>query len=114
MLKPADPGPPPPERPVGELVPELSEDGKADARSEIVFLKAIAAAKGKALALPTALFAVAFICVLAAVTALAVGVVVALATLIGPLAGGFVGMVIFAGIAAALGLWGYHCLKRDL
>jgi hypothetical protein len=29
MLKPADPGPPPAERPVGELVHELIENGKA-------------------------------------------------------------------------------------
>ena len=52
MLKPADPGPPPPERPIGELVHELIEDGKAYARAEIGLAKAIAAAKGKALALP--------------------------------------------------------------
>jgi len=35
MLKPADPGPPPAERPVGELVHELIEEGKAYARAEI-------------------------------------------------------------------------------
>lgn len=114
MLKPADPGPPPPERPVGELVHELIEDGKAYARAEIGLVKAIAAAKGKALALPAALFGIAFICALASVTALAVGVVIALATLIGPLAGGFVGMLVFAGIAAALALYGYQRLRRDL
>jgi sorbitol-specific phosphotransferase system component IIBC len=114
MLKPADPGPPPPERPVGELVHELIEDGKAYARAEIGLLKASAAAKGRALALPAALFAAAFVFALAAVTALAVGVVNALATLIGPLAAGFVGLLIFAAIAGALGWYGYERLRRAL
>jgi Putative Actinobacterial Holin-X, holin superfamily III len=114
MLKPADLGPPPPERPVGELVHELIEDGKAYARAEIGLLKALAAAKGRALALPAALFAAAFVFALAAVTALAVGVVNALATLIGPLAAGFVGLLIFAAIAGALGWYGYERLRRAL
>jgi hypothetical protein len=114
MLKPADPGPPPPERPVGELVHELIEEGKAYARAEIGLVRAIAAAKGKALALPAALFGLAFICTLAAVTALAVGVVVALETFIGPLAAGFIGMLIFAAVAGLLGWYGYSRLRRDL
>ena len=113
MLKPADPGPPGPERPIGELVHELIEQGKSYAQAELGLAKAIAAAKGKALALPAALFGAAFICVLAAVTALAVGVVIALETFIGPLAAGFVGMLIFAAIAGLLGWYGYKRLRRD-
>jgi protein-S-isoprenylcysteine O-methyltransferase Ste14 len=114
MLKPADPGSPPSERPVGELVQELIEEGKAYARSEIGLAKAIAAAKGKALALPAAMFCAAFVCSLAAVTALAVGVVLALDTFIGPLAAGFIGMLIFSSIAGLLGWYGYQRLRRDL
>jgi len=114
MLKPADPGPPPPDRPVGELVHELIEEGKAYARAEIGLVKAIAAAKGKALALPAALFGLAFICSLAAVTALSVGVVIALETFIGPLAAWFIGMLIFEAIAGLLGWYGYSRLRRDL
>jgi len=113
MLKPVDPGPPP-ERPIGELVQELIENGKAYARAELSLVKAIGAAKGKALAIPAALFVVAFICALAAVTALALGVVNALETFIGPLAAGFVGMLIFAAIAGLLGWYGYQRLRRDL
>ena len=113
MLKPADPLPQPPERPVGELVHALIEEGKAYAHAEIGLLKAIAAAKGKALVLPAALFATAFICALAAVTALAVGVVIGLERFIGPLAAGFVGMLIFAAIAGGLGWYGYERLRRD-
>lgn len=114
MLKPADPGPPPAERPVGELVHELIEEGKAYARAEIGLYKAIAAAKGKALALPVGLFVAALLIGMTALTALAVGVVVALATLIGPLAAGFVGMLIFAAIAGLLGWYGYSRVKQDL
>jgi len=114
MLKPVDSGPQPPERPIGELVHELIEDGKAYARAEVGLVKAIATAKGKALALPAALFAIAFILALAAVTALAVGVVLALAKFIGPLAAGFVGMLIFVAIAGGCVWWGYQRLRRDL
>jgi hypothetical protein len=114
MLKPADPGPPPPERPVGELVHELIEEGKAYARAEIGLVKAIATAKGKALILPAILFGLAFIFALAAITALAVGVVMGLAVFIGPLAAGFVGLLIFAGIAGGLGWWGAERVRRAL
>ena len=114
MLKPVDPGPQPPERPIGELVHELIENGKTYARAEIDLYKAIVAAKAKALVVPPALVAGAFICALAAVTALALGVVIALETFIGPLAAGFVGMLVFAAIAGLLGWYGYNRLRRDL
>lgn len=113
MLKPADPGPQA-ERPIGELVHELIEDGKAYARAEIDLYKTIAAAKGKALAFPAALFAVAFILALAAITALAVGLVLALAKFIGPLLAGLVGLLLFAAIAGALAWYGVQRLRRDL
>lgn len=112
MLKPTDQGGA--ERPVGELVHQLVEDGKAYARAELDVVKAMAAAKGKALALPSALFGAAFILALAAVTALAVGVVLALAKFIGPLLAGVAGLLIFAGTGAALGWYGYVRLRRDL
>ena len=114
MLKPADPGPPPPERPVGDLVHELVEEGKAYARAEVGLAKAIATAKARALALPAALLATAAIVALAAVSALAAGVVIALARLIGPLAAGFMGMLLFAAIAGCLGWYGVERLRRDL
>jgi ABC-type glucose/galactose transport system permease subunit len=60
------------------------------------------------------LFGTAFILALSAVTALAVGVVMALAKFIGPLAGGFVGMLIFLAIAGGLVWWGVQRLSRDL
>ena len=114
MLKPVDPCPPPPERPVGELVHELIEDGKAYGRAEINLARAIAAAKGKALVVPAAMFGGAVTLALASVVAMAVGVVLALRTFIGPLAAGFVGMLIFAALAGLAGRYGYNRLRRDL
>jgi len=114
MLKPAEPSPPPPERPVGELVHELVEEGKAYAQAELDLAKAIASTKAKALALPAALFATAFIVALAAVTALAVGGVIALAKFLGPLLAGIAGLVILAAIAGALAWWGVERARRAL
>jgi hypothetical protein len=115
MLKPAE-NPPTPlnERPIGELVQQLIEEGKAYAGAELELVKTIARAKGKELALPVALFVGAFVFALAAITALAVGVVMALATLIGPLAAGFVGMLVFMAVAGVLGWYGAQRLKRAL
>ncbi len=114
MLKPPKEPPAPPERPIGELVQELVEEGKAYARSELDLAKAIAAVKLKALGLPATLFVLAFILLLAAVTALAVGVVVALAKFLGPLLAGLVGLLIFAAIAGGLGWWGANRVRRIL
>jgi hypothetical protein len=114
MLKPAEPGPPPPEREIRELVDRLIDDGKDYARAEYGLAKAIAEAKAKALGVVAALFGASFILALAAVTALAAGVVIALSTFIGPLAAGFVGLLIFAAFAGVLGWVGVQRLKREL
>lgn len=114
MLKPPKETPAPPERPIGELVHELIEEGKAYARAELGLAKAIAAEKSKALALPVALFVVAFILALAAVTALALGVVMALAKFLGPLLAGLVGLLIFAAVGGALVWWGVERARRVL
>jgi hypothetical protein len=114
MLKPADPGPSQPERPIGELVQKLIEECKAYARAEVGLAKAIAAAKGKALILPAILFGLAVIFALAAVTALAVGLVIGLAKFIGPLVAGFLGLLIFAGRAGAVGGGGAARARRAL
>ena len=90
------------ERPVGELVHQLIEDGKAYARAEVGLVKAIATAKASALALPVGLLVAALVVGLAAINALVFGVVLALAKFVGPLGAGVIGMLIFVGIAAGL------------
>lgn len=114
MLKTPDQPPGPAERSIGELVQQLAEDGKAYARAEYRLAKAIAEAKAKAFGFVAALFGAAFVLALAGVTALAVGIVIALAKLIGPLAAGLVGLLIFAALAGGLGWYGAQRLKREL
>ena len=69
MLKPVDPTPP--ERPIGELVHELVEEGKAYAKAEADLAKAIALAKAKALAIPAGLLVAALFIGMTALNALA-------------------------------------------
>ena len=117
MLKPPndpDAAPGDNDRPVGELVHELIEDGKAYARAEVGVVKAIVAAKANALKLPGILFGVAFLLSLAAIVALAVGVAMALATIIGPLAGGVAAFLLFAAVAGGLAWYGAKRLSEDL
>jgi hypothetical protein len=111
MLKPAEPTEAP-ERPIGELVSELVEEGKAYARAEVGLAKAIAMAKAKALALPAGMFAAALLLAMTALNALALGVVLALVKFIGPLAAGFIGMLIFAAIAGTLAWVGVQRVKQ--
>jgi hypothetical protein len=113
MLKPAEPTQAP-ERPIGELVHELVEEGKGYARAEITLIKIVATAKAKALALPAAMFVAALFIVMAALNALAIGVVLALAKFIGPLAAGVAGMLIFAAIAGGLVWFGLERTRRSL
>lgn len=112
MLKPVEPTPS--ERPIGELVQKLIEEGKGYARAELDLAKAIVAAKGKALALPAGMLVAAVLFAMAAITALVLGVVLALARLIGPLGAGLAGLLLFAAIGGALAWWAIERIKRVL
>ena len=116
MLKPADPRPtgPDEERPVGDLVHKLVEDGKAYAKAELDLAKVIATAKGKALAVPAALIGAALLFGIAAIGALATGVVLALAEVMNPLLAGAIALVLFAAIAGGLGYLAVAKARRDL
>ena len=115
MLKPTDPGNDPQgERPIGELVSELVDEGKAYAKAELDVLKAIATAKGKALIIPAGLFGAAFIVALAAIMALAFGVFMELYAFLDPLIAGLISFLLFAAIAGGLGWYGVQRVKRDL
>ena len=115
MLKPSEQSPPPrAERPVGEIVHELIEDGKAYARAEVGLVKAIATAKGKALALPAGLFFAALLLLQAAVVMLAFTLFGALIWLLGTVGAGVVTFLLFGGIAGWLAWYGVQRLRRDL
>lgn len=113
MLKPNDPPPPlEDERPIGEIVSDLVDDGKAYARAELALAKAIAAAKANALKAPAILLVAAVFVGVAALNALAVAVFVALATLMGPLLAGIVAFVLIASAAGLLAWLAYEKLRN--
>lgn len=119
MLKPpnepgAAPTPDENERPVGELVHELIEDGKAYARAEMSVVQAIAGAKANAVKVPAILFAAAVLLLQGAINVLAVGVALALVRFIGPLGAGLAAFLVFAGLAGGLAWYGVKKLREDL
>ena len=112
MLKPAQPAMQPgngDEKPVGELVHQLVEQGKSYAQAEIGVAKAIAASKAQSFKVPAILLATAFLLVQAAFCTLGVALFLALLPLMGPLVAGIVAFLIFAGLAGALG---YLAVKK--
>lgn len=116
MLKATDPTPPGPippggERPIGEIVGDLVDEGKAYARAEFNVVKTIAASKAGGLKAPLALLGAAFLVGMAALNALAVAVFILLAMLMRPLLAALLAFVLIAGIAAVLGWLGVQKLK---
>jgi len=105
MLKPVDQGPPPKgeaERPIGELVHQLVEDGKAYARAEAGVVQAIATAKAKGLAWPAGLFLAALIVLQSAVTMLAFGFFAALVLVMPAILAAVIASLIFVAIAGLM------------
>ena len=116
MLKPADPpmAGPDEERPVGEIVHQLVEDGKAYAQAEIDLAKAIALAKADAFKLPAILFGAAFVFLQAAVCVLAVSIYLSLIPAVGPFLAGLLAFLIFGGAAGGLAWFGVTKLREGL
>ena len=113
MLKPAQPAMQPPmepsrqhlggeERPIGDLVHQLVEQGKSYAQAELGVVKAIASDKANSFKVPAILLATAFLLIQAAVTVLGVALYLALLPLMGPLLAGLVAALIFIAIAGGL------------
>jgi hypothetical protein len=114
MLKPTDAPPGGNERPIGELVSQLVDDGKAYAQAEIDLVKAIAADKAAAARTAAIFLGLALFIAFGAIVALSVGIVLALATLIGPLLGGVVAFVLIGAVAALLGWLGAQKIRAAL
>ena len=106
MLKPANEPmqEPDDERPIGEVVHQLIDEGKAYAKAEIDLARASALAKVAEFKVPAILLFAALLFAQAAVTVLAVTIALALAPLIGPLGGGLIAVLV-AGGAAGLLVW---------
>ncbi len=117
MLKPADPAmrpEPDDERPIGELVSQLVDEGKAYAQAELGLARAIAAAKASSLKVPAVLLGAALLLIQAAVTILAVAIFLGLLPLMGPILAGLLAFVIFAGVAAGLAWLAVDKVRREL
>lgn len=93
------------EKPVGELFSKLIDEGKAYAKAELGLAKATAEAKADGAKKPIMVGFAALLFLQSAATVLAITIALALATLVGPLAGGLIATLVTLGIAALLGLW---------
>ena len=112
MLKPTGPIPPGGERPIGEIVSDLVDEGKAYARAELNVAKAIAASKATRLKAPLILLTAALFVGMAALNALAVAIFILLALLMRPLFAALLAFLLIAGVAALLGWMGVQKLKK--
>ncbi len=97
------------ERPIGEVVSDLVDQGKAYAKAEIDLAKAQALAKVDDYKIPAVLLFGALLFAQAAVTVLAVAIALGLAPLIGPFGGGLVAVALAGGVA---GLLAWLAVKR--
>ena|SRR5687768_9938822 len=93
------------EKPIGELFGQLIDEGKAYAKAELGLAKAAAEAKADAAKMPAILGAAALLFLIAGVVVLCMTLALALATLVGPLAGGSIASLITFAIAYILFLW---------
>ena len=93
------------DKPIGELFGQLIDEGKAYAKAELGLAKATAEAKAGAAKKPALLGAASLLFLIAGVIVLCMTMALALATLIGPLAGGLVASLITFAIAYGLFLW---------
>lgn len=94
----------PEEETIGALIGRLAEDGKAYARAEIGYYRTLATAKLGEIRNGVILGAAALVIALCSVTALLVGLILSLATLVGP---GFATLIVIAGALAVAGLLGW-------
>lgn len=112
MLKRVEVKSPHDERPIGEIVTDLVDEGKAYAKAELDYAKALATAKAKALRAPAILLVAAAFVAMGALNALCVAIFVALATLMSPLIAGIVAFVLIGAVAAGLGWAGVEKLRK--
>lgn len=97
------------EESIGALIGRLAEDGKGYARAEIGYYRTLAASKlGEARA-GLILGAAALVIALCAVTALIVGLILSLSTLVGP---GLATLIVIAGALALAGLLGWLAWRQ--
>lgn len=90
------------EKPIGELFGDLIEEAQAYAKAELRLAKAEVEAKAEGVRKPALLGAAAALFLVAGVVVLCMTLALALATLVGPLAGGLTAALVTLGIAYGL------------
>jgi len=98
------------EKPIGELFGELVDGAEAYAKAEFRLAKAEVEAKAEGARRPALLGAASLLFLVAGVVVLSMTLALALATLIGPLAGGLIAALATFGIAYGL----YRLAVREL
>jgi len=94
--------PEPADESVGELVQRVIEDGKAYAKAELGLARATAETKAAAAKKPVLYGAASLLFLIAGVVVLCMTLALALATVVGPLAGGLIASLVTLGIAYGL------------
>ena len=87
------------EKSIGELFGQLIDEGKAYARAELGLAKVTVEAKAEGAKKPVLLGAAALLFLIAGVVVLCMTLALALATLVGPLAGGLIAALVTFAIA---------------
>jgi len=90
------------EKPIGELFGDLIDEAQAYAKAELRLARAEVEAKAEGARKPALLGAVAALFLVAGVVVLCMTLSLALATLVGPLAGGLIATLVTFGIAYGL------------
>jgi lysozyme family protein len=98
--------------PIGQLFSQLVDDGKRYARAEVELYKAKAADKAEPVKWAAIYGGAAVTLALSAVTALLVGLILALETLIGPLGATLTVVLVTLAIAGVLGWMAYNKIKE--
>jgi hypothetical protein len=94
--------------PIGQLFSQLVDDGKRYARAEVELYKAKAVDKAQPLKMAAVFAGIAVTLALSAVTALLVGLILVLETLVGPLAATLIVVLVAFVIAGGLGYFAYR------
>lgn len=97
------------EESIGELLGRLVEDGKGFARAELSYYRTLGTGKLAEAKAPAIFGAAALVIALSAVTALLVGLILTLATLVGP---GLATLIVILATLALAGLLGWLAYQR--
>lgn len=103
MATPAGSGPPEQGKPIGELVSQLVEDGKAYAVAELNVGKAVVEAKVEGVKLPALLGLFALLFLQAAVVMVGMMLYATVVARLGPFLGGLIVILVLLGVAGGLG-----------